>query len=663
MNRLRSKVLVLVLLAGLYTASGSLSPLAAQEPQHQGVFGIVAETLVSPTGLSVITLVTTEGEAELLATLETAIFIPGRETASIEDISVGDFLVVLAKRVEQQLEAEKILLKPTRPVHTAHITGVVVASADDSLVIVNGEGHQLALTLGADAKPASPGDVVTAVVKQDIASGSLSAQDAEAADKNMKRLQGAIDRATSQGLTANLENLKARLVDSTTAHLTVLQRVLQQVPAPAQAAINTALQRSTKGYQSVLASLDLGQPLARIDGVVEVVDPTQRLILITPKRGEAVELLITDETQILLRGREAGFEQLQVGHRVEATYGAEIGEGKLIKILLGETIQPGRAKDLLGLLEEGEVEGRASAVLPNTTPPRLTLLTESGDTLSLTITPQTRIKDREATVSLSDIVPNTPLKVLYNASNRQAIQIETFPEVPGEAFLQGIVQSINRKTRELNAILSVRKTISLTITSSTIIERDGRTITISEVKLGDLIRPTTRYDTTTLELGRLALKSAPPLQVEGIIRGKVSADRVDSLTITTHSLDLITLHITDDTQIQRQGEVAAFRDLELGERVVAGIYSPVTLKAIQLVVQAAKTLQIRGIITALDADLLTVTITAENGKPITLILSKRSRITRKGNTEATFQSLRLEDEVRLAFYRASTKEVVRLVII
>ncbi len=663
MNRLRGKAVLLLLLLGLYAASGSHSPLAAQEHQRQGLFGMVGNILISPIGPTVIALITREGDMELLATLETAISIPGRETVAIEDISVGDFLVVLAKIGDQGLEGEKILVKPTRPIRTTHVTGVVVESVGERLVIVDGEGHQLTISLGTEAKAASPGETVTAVVEQDLASGSLFTQGIEPADRNMQRLQEAIERASSQGATQNLKNLKARLVDSTTAHLTILQRVLQQVPAPAQAALNSALQRSTKAYQNVLTTFGLDRPSVRLAGVVEVVGPVQRLALLAPEVGEPVELLITDDTRLLLRGKRVGLEQLQVGHRIEATYDPETGEGQEVQILIGDRLQQERAEELLTLVGKGEVEGIAFAVLPTTTPPRLTLLTSAGETVTLVIVPQTRIKVDGITALLQRIVQNDPLKVLYNPSNQQAIQVETFVAVPGEASFQGVVQSFNRKTRELRAIRSDGKELLFNIARSAIIERDGRIVTISEIKLGDLIRPTTRYNTTTLEVKRFALKSAPPLPVQGIIRGKTSINRVDSLTISTDRLELVKLTITEATLIQRQGKEAGFQDLNVGERIVAGVYNPATLQAVQLVVQLAKSLQIQGIITALDADLLTISVTPEGRGPITLIVSKRSLITKKGNTNARFQDLAVGDQVRFAFYRAGSKEIVRLVII
>jgi hypothetical protein len=99
MKILRGKAsLLILLLLGFYAMSGVLSPVAAQEEGRQGLFGSVADVLVSTTGLTVIILDTKQGEVELLASLETAVSIPGRETASLSDISVGDFLAVLAKK-------------------------------------------------------------------------------------------------------------------------------------------------------------------------------------------------------------------------------------------------------------------------------------------------------------------------------------------------------------------------------------------------------------------------------------------------------------------------------------------------------------------------------------------------------------------------------------
>ncbi len=664
MKILRGKAsLLILLLLGFYAMSGVLSPVAAQEEGRQGLFGSVADVLVSTTGLTVIILDTKQGEVELLASPETAVSIPGRETASLSDISVGDFLAVLAKKVEENLEAEKVLVKPSNPVATAHTTGVVVESATNRLVIVDRDGNRITIELGPGIADAPPGQVVTAVVRQDLASGSLSAQGIETADKNIERLQVALERAQSQGVTRNLENLKVRLKENTTGNLTVLQNVLQRVPEPARPAIERNLEAFKETSRRALATFDLGPALVRLVGVVELVDALQRIALVTPEDGEQVEILITDDTRILLGGSQVGLERLLLGHRVKATYDPDTGEGHFIEIFIGVKLQPKQEQQLLALAKEGEAEGAATAIFPTTTPPRLTLLTSTGDTLTLTVGPTTQIEVRGIEASLQDIVLNARLKARYNPSTLQAILIETFDIVSGESFSQGVMQSFNRKTGDVQVIQPDGATLLLKLTPNTIIEKDGLKVTISEVKLGDLVRPTTRYVTSTKELKRLGLKSPPALPLLGIIRGKVTQKGVDSLTISTDDLKLVTVTVTGATRIERQGGVIGFAALEIGERVVTGLYNLVTLEATQLVVQPARTLQIRGTISALNPDVMTVTITPEVGDLVTLIVSKRSVITKQEKTEANFNDLAVGDEVRLAFYRAGTKELVRIVVI
>ena len=127
-------------------------------------------------------------------------------------------------------------------------------------------------------------------------------------------------------------------------------------------------------------------------------------------------------------------------------------------------------------------------------------------------------------------------KVRFDPNRLEALQVESFSLRPGEAFVSGVVRSLVRKeTREVTIVVAPETALTLTIGNGTIIEKDGLRVPINEVLLGDLVRPTTHYDATTLEIRRLALKS-PIIPVTGIVRGTELDGQVGRLTIPTPGL-------------------------------------------------------------------------------------------------------------------------------
>ena len=567
--------LLLAILLGLLTLGIFNSPLEAQQQEITGLFGTVTSIEFPSSGLAVILLDTPEGSSEVEAVENTGVTIPDRESASASDIVVGDFLAVLAQTVDQKLEAQQILVKPTRPVLSAHLVGVVAEVGLGQFVAVDHEDNRVLVELEPGVDSPAPGQGVTAVLRQDLKTGSLSTSQIELAEDSLERLKEAVEEAQTE---ENRENLKQRLVENMSSQLSLLQRLSGQAPPEARPGLQRAIDRSIGGFQQVLSNFNLEGPFVTFSGVVTLIDPSEALVTVLPQVGDEVVLFLTGETSITLAGEPGDLNDLSLGHQVEVSYDPLTLEVQTLGVQLGEEL----GAELVA-----------------------TLLTEVGS---------------------------------------------------GE----GVIVNLSRKRGSVVVFTTAEQRLEFAVDESTIIEREGLRVSITGVRLGDLVRAATRFDPPTLVLTRLVLEEPRLAQLEGFIRGKlVVSPEKKMLTLSTPGLGLLTLMVVSDTTLTRGGEASTFEELEVGDRVVV-ISRPVDLKAIRIEVLPLKVKRLSGTIVAKDEQTFTIAIEPLGGERVSLIISKKTRIRNSGGKAITFVDLTLGTQVALAFYVPETKEVVTI---
>lgn len=664
------------LLAGLLLVSAAVgiassAVLLAQEEQ-KGIFGTVAAIARPSPGLTVISLdTTTEGTQEVEAAENTAITIPGRETASSAELSKGDFLAVVAQVSGNRLRAVRILVKPEKPVVHAHVTGSVVGAVGDQVSIMDRHGNVItADPLLQEGGIAPAGEVVTFVVQQDVRAGSLSIVGSESVNQKRERLEAALQTALGSGASENLENLGERARANITGHLTTLREILNRADQSIGFIFSDALDRSVQEYGTVLAAFRLGEPTVKITGVIEDIDRTGGVLFITPGEGPRVDVKLTQATAIQdVFGQGVLPDNLELANQVEAVYELQSKEARSIDVVfpaLGQNLVRG----LLSQAKRGELEGNASRFDPAAAPPVIAVTLSTNETVSLTITPQTVIRVREESAQLEQLVPGGAVKVRYDPSTLEALEIDTFGEE--QTFVSGVVKGFIPKIRpgirlpgsEAEGNLSVisldGRAVALNITAETIIERDGIRKNIRAITQGDLVRPTSRYNPGTRNVQRLVLR-APELQ--GTVRGTGTTPGGRTyVTISTDELDLVTMTVGDATGATRQGAGVAFSDIRVGERVVAGLGSGRRLVASRLELQPPPALRTVGTISSLDSRLFIVTVAPTEGEPLKLLVpNKPGIITKDGNRRASFSDLQEGDQVQLAFHRPNGV-VIRLIV-
>ncbi len=705
MSPFRAVFLGMLALLLLTLLPGGATAISYLQLEDRGLFGTVTEVSGdhprAVAGETDITLDTRLGPVEFTATVATQVRIPGFESASVEDLSVGDPLAVFLSGGT----AVSILVKTEQLVGTRHFTGVVTSVMDDGFIgLGNRHGEQITAPGLEDLQAIQIGELVTAVIEQDLTSGGLVVTGLDRASASLERIKAALELAQRSENNPSIGILQQRLIANSTIHLTTLKEVSQRdVPA---VAIRTRQELNAVGqaYASALSQYGAGKPMAEATGIVTSIDSLRQRLIIEPHGLDEVEVAITDRTSLWrapaglpdtiaenwlsgqsdtrsyaerFGGREIQFAQLDVANRVRGWYDLETASATRILVLPGESL-PSRPIDaLLSLALQGEANGDVVGVNLNSLPQSLTIQDEvSGITINLLVSSESKIGSIDLPLELSSL-PNTSVTASYDPESYSIIELNQLSPADSGAAVHGVVHSFISKVRPGNfLILNVDGQIQVfNHTENTVINRDGRRVSISEVRLGDLVRPTTRYRTwdsadssapgREKDLVLLSLKSPAAAPVEGTIRGISDAPGEDTLlTISDNWLELISLLVSEDTQLMKQGQPMEIRDLAVGLQVVTGSYDALSSRALRLVLTAARSVPIKGEITAIDESRSSITVTPLRGAPIGLVIGDGAEagIILRGTPSPGFNDLQVGQQVRIGFYDPGSLEALRLVV-
>ena len=702
-----SKIAYLAALAGLLLAflPGSVSGGSYLQSEAQGLFGtirlVTGDHPRAVAGEIDITLDTKSGPVEFTATVATLVRIPGIDSASGDHLRAGDPVAVLLSAGT----AASILVRTEVPLRTRHFTGVVTSVEEDGSIILQSREGQLISTIAlVDLQEIRSGELVTAVIEQDPASGGLAVTGLDRASASLERIALALDLAERSKAASNIDALKQRILGNGTHHLTTLQEISQKsVPALGRR-VGQELEAAEAAYGSALSRSGTTRPKLEVTGLVTSIDRSTQSIIIEPFGLDEVEITMTDltslwrvpagvsegtkeswlrgapETRTYVRrfgGREIRFDQLDVASRVRVWYALETNSANRVLVLPGESLPDRQADALLSLSLQGVAQGSVTGVNLMSMPPIVTVQDElSGIELDLIVTAGSTITVETVPTELSSLA-GASVAVSYDPASLSIIELDELTMANDEATVHGLVHSFISKVLPGNfSILTISAEILVfNHREQTVIRRDGRRVSINEVRLGDLVRPATRYRTETGagasgpgtegDLVVLNLKSPVAAQVRGTIRGIADAPSGGTLiTLSNDWLELISLLVTDNTQLTLRNATVGILDLAVGQRVVAGSYDPISSEADRLVLAAPRSVPIKGEITAIDESGSSITITPRRGAPVNLFVleSTPARIILRGNPEPMFGDLQVGQQVRIGFYDPGSLESLRLVI-
>jgi len=641
-------LLVLIIISmALGTAS---TALLAQQERLEGLFGRVTRITTPSPGRTLITLDATEGSQTVEAAETTIVRIPGREIAAASDISPGNFLAVLA-RGDGRLVALSILVKPKLPVLHTHIVGSKVGQVGHQVIIMDKDGNKITVDPFLTDREFDPGQVVTAVVRQELDSGGFFMLGAESAEEKAGRLVGALNKAIEAGASENQRNLSKRLDAHTTGQFTTLQEINNRVGQDIRFIFTDALEAALTAHQAQPAKFGLGPPAIKLTGVIEDIDLAEGTVVVSPLEGPRIRLKLTSTTLIRVFGTDRRIENLMLGHHIESRYNPRTREALNVDAVF-PTLREELTASLLAQARRGELEGTVSELDATAEPPVVVVKLATGTEVSLTTTPETRILVREEQAELRDLAPLLQVKVRYDPATMEALEIETFDVQPNQAFISGVVQSFKPKFGKISITSVDGEILTLDIKEDVFIERDRLRIPFGLVRFfGDLVRPTTRYNTVTGEVQKLVLKVAG---LQGIVRGKTTTPGGrNTLTISTDELNLVTVEVK---------EAADFEVPQVGDRVSSRVYNAVAQQASAVAVRPPRALRITGTISNLDRQDFVVTVTPAEGEPIQLLVpNKPGKLIILGEPKGIFQDLEVGDEVRAALYRPD-RVVIKIVV-
>ena len=560
------------------TESAILPVIFSDGGEALGVFGTVTSVLPAE-----LTLQTTSGQISLATDSETTVTIHGWGSPSVTNIAKG---TLVAAMTDGQ-HADSVLAVLTRPAQTRHFTGIL-AGIDDSgsLTLQDNSGRQItAITseISDFLGLASVGEVVTAVLKQDLATGDLTVTAIDRALAGAERLNAALalnQQIDSVQASTNISALRWRLAEHGVGNLTML------VDSQPYDATEGALKGAGEFYAKVFSENQIGAPSADVTGLVTSIDSAKGQITVQPVSGQPVMVKISANTPVALFGERVKSGQLDLASRITIRYSISGNNASRVTVMAGNTLSKVSAAQLAATAGWGEVQGVLMDVGPET---QVTIMVDraTGEQISLQ-TAGSAVLRNGMTAKLDPSMEGSEVFARFDPISYRLLELESLTPARNEELVSGVVQSFIPKVADGN--LTIRtpdgRLRSFTHNTDTAIRRDGLWVFIQDVKVGDLVRPNTRVrsldggEEKAGEIIALSLKSAEPGLVMGIIRG-VTAGLGGEVRVTLSNIwfDLISLKVDSKTAITQQGRTLGAQDLVVGQGIALASYDPVTLEA------------------------------------------------------------------------------------
>ena len=265
-----------------------------------GIFGTVSA--VAP---SEITLLTDSGPVTLSIGAATMVRIHGWESPSVSNIDLGTPAAVLT----DGSRAVSVQAVPSRPLRTRHFSGLVAGRGlGGSVTLRDDSGRQVTANAANGVDAVVVGELVTAVLEQDLATGELTVTALDGASESARRLFAALDLNLSSEESLAQDNLSAlrwRLTEHSASHLSNL------------IAMDTGpLAAAKQLYSPALTKHRAGKTSADVTGMVTLLNSATGQIMVQPEQGGPVTVRVGQTTPVALFGERIRSGQLDLASRV-----------------------------------------------------------------------------------------------------------------------------------------------------------------------------------------------------------------------------------------------------------------------------------------------------------------------------------------------------------
>ncbi len=713
--------LLLLAMMAMLTLTSVASPLSAQQINQRAILGTIYDLEAYGDGLTVITVQDQDGGQLQLEVRDelTIVQIPGRERSLAENLQVGSTVAVIALQrtgvtnvntatdaelqglpqlgparsqaitnfrsangyfeavdellrvpgitqiildsirpqvvVNNWLQAQHIMAKPAAAVFHFHITGVVVQLSPAELTVLDADGNRitLGLTLGG-ASGISPGEAVTVAARHDPKLGTYMAVDIDRVRDSMQRLVETLTLAEQVGDAQNITNLRLRLADAVGRVNAALEQAVERAPF-----VRQNVQAAIGDLQTILRTFDLYGPVVTVTGVVDLVDAPGGFLGITDNGGNVIDLRIAPETVIRDGDMDINLNQELFGRRVKVTYDPNPSSLRTHRVeLVRDTGLPSHILTQLAVTaNEGEAKGTVVELRQTASPQYITLRLDDGSRVPLTVQPGAGYYQ-----GLGSFY-NSRVAVRYDTYSFELLYIQRDLPMSGETPISGVIRDLDLKeSREIDIAVPGDTVLTLTWVANSQLTRDSLPINPSDINIGDVVRPTSRYlasDVTFLAVRQLDLIS-PIASIQGPVLGvDANAGRV---TVLPENGQIVTIQV-GDSALMRDGSADILESLQPGERLEFGsFYNPLTSDAWRVAIQPAKAHRVAGTIADLDFDDFIITLAPDGGGDnLTLLVPNKPRIVAVGgDSTASFHSLQVGDRVDNLIYRYDDNVVVEL---
>ncbi len=589
---LRVHFAVLVALAStIFWIDAGTASADVRSADIEGVFGTAFE--IRPP--SAIIVASNSGLVTLNFTVDSDLRI-GSNKADVLEIAEGDRVVSTATRNDDgQLVALRTLVRVAnaQPI-TKHVVGVVTGLSEGELSIQTRNGGVVNVLVPAGIDAPLVGDGITMVARLDRSSGILTAVGFELTSKTVERIQDARDKAADQ---AESDRLAEIAIEARSKHLSALDdaaraimrvidsdRTDKETLEKAQSQLSEIQSRfdELKGiYESAARNRGEEQPLLRVSG------------------GLVEEIGLRSFTVVPEGGRDTN------PFSVELTYDPDETTVDLPNALLREisrsAINPQLFSDVRALIEPGsELDIKYS------------IRDKVRTAVSIKVKPPRLVEELEA--------------VLEHESLRAFHGVITLVEIDDSlADAQGIVIAANEK-QGVKAAAKVTDQTEITLNGrvAALTELDtGQSVDIQfESTDGNSISDITGSDITLRALA-IRARSSVPTEEENI-SGVVESVDVEGSAISIQPTDgeIITLTVSDDAPIVRNGAIATLGDVSEGDLVVtATIVGSESDQLSSLVVVARRNVKFSGTITGVGQAPERLQVTTDSGQVFNVLVT------------------------------------------
>ena len=617
---------LLVALLGLFVVFGLMTGVneddvaSAYEGDIEAIFGTAVE--VRPP--NAIVVASSKGLITLGFNSNSQLKI-GSKAGFIADVSEGDRVISTAKRdASGDLMALKTIVRLAHvQTVTKHVVGIVTRYVGDDISIQTRNGDVVGVVVPAGIGEPIVGDGITMVARLDRPSGVFTAIGFELTSTTVERIETASQSALDKADALRLSQIA---IDARSMHLSALDgasRALQRVVDTGRADEVTRERANAQIIEIKKRFIELKQiyedtarerneeaPLLKISGAV--VDEIHGSIFTVVPLGE----------------QEADPFSVDFSFHPDRTT-VDFPED-ILNVLSNTAENPQLLAETKHLIEPGSelevrysiIENQRVAISIKVKEPRLVeeveavlnheslrafhgviTLVELDDTLDKALGVLIAANDNQQAKVAAKITSDTEITLDGEAASigllltGQLVDVQfEFPEVGslgditayggglwatairarssapvGEDHISGVVETLDLEVNEITIRPTDGSPIRLVITGEVPVIRNGLNTTMSAIKLGDLVVDATRIGVESDLLTRLVVVARSNVTFTGSITG--IGLEPPRLLITGENGRSLNVLVTEETWTILDGQRVKFEELNIGLRVVSGVYT------------------------------------------------------------------------------------------